>query len=455
MAARVLADARPRAPALSRSRRSCSTAPSSPSTRSTRSRGRSPRSSPSSRRGRERPERQRERTARTEPPLRSSPSRRPSRPTASTARTRSSTTSSSPTRSPGLGGRAAEDEERGGRRGARGPRRESPLLVRARDRRRQDRRRRRLRRGLAHRRGPDPHPPPQPRRPVHRRDLRPRLQGAPLAAAPAARTTTPTARSRSRPTSGSSATRSQISDAYSIVICDEAHTALGEKTSACIRDWPGPVFIGMTATGALIARHVADLFPTQTSRFDLAQAARRGVIAPLRCLRIPPGPGVRTLAKVPLRRGEVDQDFDQEELAKLLDQGPFNVAVADLYRSRFRNVPGRRLHRRRQAREQRRRRASRRRHQRPGGLRRDAEARAGRDPRRVRARRGRRALQRDAARRGLELAAGDDLHAPGPDRLAPRLPAARRPRDPPRPRQGGRPGDRLRPPRHDLATRRS
>ena len=114
----------------------------------------------------------------------------------------------------------------------------------------------------------------------------------------------------------------------------------GEKTSACIRAWHGPVFIGMTATGALIARHVADLFPTQTSRFDLAQAARRGVIAPLRCIRIPPGPGVRTLTNVPLRRGEVDQDFDQEELAKLLDQGPFNVAIADLYASRFKKVPG-------------------------------------------------------------------------------------------------------------------
>jgi superfamily II DNA or RNA helicase len=132
----------------------------------------------------------------------------------------------------------------------------------------------------------------------------------------------------------------KVSDAYSIVICDEAHTALGEKTSACIRAWPGPVFIGMTATGALIARHVADLFPTQTSRFDLAQAARRGVIAPLRCMRIPPGPGVRTIAKVPLRKGEVDQDFDQEELAALLDQAPFNVAIADLYKTRFDGVPG-------------------------------------------------------------------------------------------------------------------
>ena len=132
----------------------------------------------------------------------------------------------------------------------------------------------------------------------------------------------------------------KVSDAYTVVICDEAHTALGEKTSAAIRQWKGPVFVGMTATGALIARHVTDLFPTQTSRFDLAQAARRGVISPLRCVRIPPGVGVRSIANVPLRRGEVDQDFDQEELAELLDQAPFNIAVADLYKVRFRDVPG-------------------------------------------------------------------------------------------------------------------
>ena len=132
----------------------------------------------------------------------------------------------------------------------------------------------------------------------------------------------------------------RISSAYTIVICDEAHTALGEKTSGAIRAWTGPIFIGMTATGALIARHVTDLFPTQTSRFDLAQAARRGVIAPLRCVRIPPGVGVRTIAKVPLRRGEVDIEFDQEELAQLLDQQPFNLAMANLYRTRFNGVPG-------------------------------------------------------------------------------------------------------------------
>ena len=64
------------------------------------------------------------------------------------------------------------------------------------------------------------------------------------------------------------------------------------------------------------------------------------MISPLRCIRIPPGVGVRTIANVPLRKGEVDQDFDQDELAALLDQTPFNMAIADLYRVRFKDVPG-------------------------------------------------------------------------------------------------------------------
>ncbi len=42
-------------------------------------------------------------------------------------------------------------------------------------------------------------------------------------------------------------------DAYQLVICDEAHTALGEKTSTAIRSFPEPIYIGMTATEQLIA----------------------------------------------------------------------------------------------------------------------------------------------------------------------------------------------------------
>ena len=240
----------------------------------------------------------------------------------------------------------------------------------------------------------------------------------------------------------------KISDAYTIVICDEAHTALGEKTSAAIRQWQGPIFVGMTATGALIARHVTDLFPTQTSRFDLAQAARRGVIAPLRCVRIPPGVGVRSISKVPLRRGEVDQDFDQEELAALLDQTPFNLAIADLYKTRFKDLPGvvysagvRHAHNVAAAFQD-------------AGIK--AKAVSGETPKRELTRilaayeRGEIdvLVQRAAAGRGLELAPRHRLHAPGAHGLAAHLPAARGPRDPPPAGQGGGHRRGLRAPGH-------
>ena len=45
-------------------------------------------------------------------------------------------------------------------------------------------------------------------------------------------------------------------DAYGVVICDEAHTALGEKTSAAIRSLDEPIYVGMTATEELIAKQV-------------------------------------------------------------------------------------------------------------------------------------------------------------------------------------------------------
>ena len=186
----------------------------------------------------------------------------------------------------------------------------------------------------------------------------------------------------------------------------------------------------MTATGALIARHVTDLFPTQTSRFDLAQAARRGVIAPLRCIRIPPGPGRahdRQGAAAPRRGRHRVRPGDAGRAAR-----PDAVQPGDRrpLQDALQRRPRRRLRRRRAPRLQRRPGLPRPRDQGPGGLRRDAQARAGPDPRRLRVGQDRRARQRAAARRGLEQPAGDDLHAPGADRLQAHLPAARRPRHP-------------------------
>ncbi len=73
---------------------------------------------------------------------------------------------------------------------------------------------------------------------------------------------------------------------------------------------------------------------------------------------------------------------------------------------------GRRLRRRRAPRVQRRAGVPRPGDEGAGGVRRDAQARAGQHPRALRARRHRRAGQRPAARRGLELAACHRLHAP-------------------------------------------
>ena len=122
-------------------------------------------------------------------------------------------------------------------------------------------------------------------------------------------------------------------NAYQLVICDEAHTALGEKTSAAIRSFTEPIYIGMTATEQLIAKQVSDVFPASVDDLPLGDAARRGLIAPLRSLRVRPAAAI---SSVPIVGG----DYDQEVLAKVLDHELINQAAASLYRDRFDNTPG-------------------------------------------------------------------------------------------------------------------
>ena len=120
---------------------------------------------------------------------------------------------------------------------------------------------------------------------------------------------------------------------YHLVICDEAHTALGEKTSAAIRAFHEPLFIGMTATEQLIAKQVSDVFPASVDDLPLGDAARRGLIAPLRCLRVPPAAAINS---VPIVGG----DFEERALAAALDHQALNQAAASLYRERFGSTPG-------------------------------------------------------------------------------------------------------------------
>jgi ribonuclease E len=121
--------------------------------------------------------------------------------------------------------------------------------------------------------------------------------------------------------------------AYNLVICDEAHTALGEKTSAAIRSMPEPIYVGMTATEQLIAKQVSDVFPASVDDLPLGDAARRGLVAPLRCLRVPPAAAINS---VPIVGG----DFEERALAAALDHDALNQAAASLYRDRFGMTPG-------------------------------------------------------------------------------------------------------------------
>ena len=208
--------------------------------------------------------------------------------------------------------------------------------------------------------------------------------------------------------------------AYHLVICDEAHTALGEKTSAAIRAFSEPLYIGMTATEQLIAKQVSDVFPASVDDLPLGDAARRGLIAPLRCLRVPPAAAINS---VPIVGG----DFEERALAAALDHPALNQAAASLYRERFGATPGIVYaagveHAYNLAQEFR-----------AAGLKAEAvsgrtpPARPRRDTGRLRARRDQRPHQRPAPRGRLELTARDRLHAPRSDRVAARLPAAHRP----------------------------
>ena len=89
----------------------------------------------------------------------------------------------------------------------------------------------------------------------------------------------------------------------------------------------------MTATEQLIAKQVSDVFPASVDDLPLGDAARRGLIAPLRCLRVPPAAAINS---VPDRR----RRLRGARLAAALDHQALNQAAASLYRERFGSTPG-------------------------------------------------------------------------------------------------------------------
>src|ERR671923_284201 len=121
--------------------------------------------------------------------------------------------------------------------------------------------------------------------------------------------------------------------AYRMVTGDGGLRVPGEKTSRALGSFPEPIYIGMTATEQLIAKQVSDVFPASVDDLPLQDAARRGLIAPLRCLRVPPAAAINS---VPIVGG----DFEERALAEVLDHQALNQAAASLYRDRFDSTPG-------------------------------------------------------------------------------------------------------------------
>ena len=347
----------------------------------------------------------------------------------------------------GRGGRA-EDERRGrsrrpprgAGRGARasagapgqGSRREPALPLPPPDRLRQDDRRRGLRRGRPHARRPDPHPPPaarhavQPRadgrglrRPLRGRDPqgqdaeapeprdRPdlRLVRAPLAG-PEPGGVQPRDRRR-----GAHRARREDEPGDPQLLGPDLHRHDGDRAAdreAGLRRLPR---LDRRAAArrrrAARADRAAALPARAAGRRDLVGADRRRRLRGARA-----GRGARPHGAEPGRREPLPRPL-REHARDRLRRG-----------RRARVQPGQGVPRGRA--------------QGRGGQRPDAARAARRDARRLRARRDQHPDQRDAARRGLELTARDRLHAPRPDRLAPRLPAADRPDHAHAPAQGGR-----------------
>src|SRR5204862_386982 len=135
-------------------------------------------------------------------------------------------------------------------------------------------------------------------------------------------------------------------EAYHLVIADEAHTALGEKTSTAIRSFTNPIYIGMTATEQLIAKQVSDVFPASVDDLPLGDAARRGLIAPLRSLRVPPAAAIH-----PRKEAGIVVDFvpkaatHNERVVSL-----HNLLDSDFYREGARVTPAPRRRQQRRSR---------------------------------------------------------------------------------------------------------
>ncbi|MEQ9114411.1 MAG: DEAD/DEAH box helicase family protein, partial [Miltoncostaeaceae bacterium] len=117
-------------------------------------------------------------------------------------------------------------------------------------------------------------------------------------------------------------------DGIDLLICDEAHATLGAQTRRLIDRARNAVAVGFTATGSTTTGHVDQVFGPVATTLDRASAINRGILCPLRSLRVERAVDLSDVARV---RG----DFDQASLGRALDRARWHRACAEVWAEHF------------------------------------------------------------------------------------------------------------------------
>ncbi len=117
-------------------------------------------------------------------------------------------------------------------------------------------------------------------------------------------------------------------ESVSLLVCDEAHTTLGAQTRKMIDRASTAVIVGFTATPATTTGHVEQVFGPVAATLDRQSAIDRGILCPLRSLRVERAVDLSDVTRV---RG----DFDQASLGRALDRALWHRACAEVWAEHF------------------------------------------------------------------------------------------------------------------------
>jgi superfamily II DNA or RNA helicase len=117
-------------------------------------------------------------------------------------------------------------------------------------------------------------------------------------------------------------------ESVTLLVCDEAHTTLGAQTRRMLDRATNAIVVGFTATASTTTGHVEQIFGPVAATLDRQSAIERGILCPLRSLRVERAVDLSEVARV---RG----DFDQASLGRALDKALWHRACADVWAQHF------------------------------------------------------------------------------------------------------------------------